>query len=82
MYVKSTLFWDITQRRMVVLYQHFGTTHRSHLQWSKSPFNGADKMSRNVGTEPPLNAAYYQKSADLRKKEGFSDHHAACFGVI
>ena len=32
MYMRSALFWDITQRRLVILYQRFGTTYRSHLQ--------------------------------------------------
>jgi hypothetical protein len=27
-YLRSTLFWDFTQRRMVVCYQRFGTTYR------------------------------------------------------
>ena len=30
--LKSALFWDITQRRVVVLYRRFGTIYRSHLQ--------------------------------------------------
>jgi hypothetical protein len=31
------LFWDITQRRLVILYRSFGTNYRSHLQGSGSP---------------------------------------------
>jgi hypothetical protein len=31
----SSLFWDITQSRLVVSYQSCGTTYRSHLQGSK-----------------------------------------------
>ena len=31
------LFWDLTQRRLVMPYQHFGTTCRSHLQGSSGP---------------------------------------------
>jgi hypothetical protein len=31
LYLKSALFWDITQRRVVILYRRFGTTYRSHL---------------------------------------------------
>jgi len=30
--LRSTLVWDFTRRRMVVSYQHFGTTVRFHLQ--------------------------------------------------
>jgi hypothetical protein len=37
----SALFWDITQRRVVILYRRFGTTYRSHLQ-------GSLKMGRKV----------------------------------
>jgi hypothetical protein len=29
--MKSSLFWDVTQRRLVVCYGRFGTTYRSHL---------------------------------------------------
>jgi len=32
----STLFWDITQRRVVTAYRRFGTTYRIHLQGSRS----------------------------------------------
>jgi hypothetical protein len=35
--MKSALFWDITQRWVVVLYRRFGTTCRSHLQELRSP---------------------------------------------
>jgi hypothetical protein len=35
----SALFWDITQRRVVVPYRRFGTTYRSHLQ-GPSSFSG------------------------------------------
>jgi hypothetical protein len=36
--MRSELFWNITQRRVVTLYRRFGTTYRSHLQRSRSPF--------------------------------------------
>jgi hypothetical protein len=36
LFTRSALFWDITQRRVVILYRHFGTTYRSHLQESRS----------------------------------------------
>ena len=35
--MRCVLFWDITQRRMVVPYRCFGTTFPSHLQGSSSP---------------------------------------------
>ena len=34
--LRSALFWDITKRRVVILYRRFGTTYRSHLQGSRS----------------------------------------------
>ena len=35
--MRSLLFWDFTQRRLVVGYRRFGTTYRFHLQGSSSP---------------------------------------------
>jgi hypothetical protein len=37
MLINATLFWDITQCRIVILYRRFGTTCLSHLQESRSP---------------------------------------------
>jgi hypothetical protein len=31
MLMRSVLFWDITQRRVLNVYRRFGTTYRSHL---------------------------------------------------
>jgi hypothetical protein len=36
--LRSALLWDITQRRVVILYRRVGTTYRSHLKGSRSPF--------------------------------------------
>jgi hypothetical protein len=33
--LRSTLFWDITLRRVVIVYRRFWTTHRSHLHGSR-----------------------------------------------
>jgi hypothetical protein len=35
--LRSTLFWGITQRVVVVLYRRFGTTYQFHLQRSSNP---------------------------------------------
>jgi hypothetical protein len=32
MLMRSALFWDITQRRVVILYRRFGTTYRPHFK--------------------------------------------------
>jgi hypothetical protein len=39
MLMRRALFWDIKQRRVVILYRRFRTTHRSHLQgsWASWP---------------------------------------------
>jgi len=34
--LRSSFFWDVMQRRLVVNYRSFGTTYRSHLQGSSS----------------------------------------------
>ena len=36
-FMRSSLFWDVTQRRLVVSYRRFGATCRPHLQGSSSP---------------------------------------------
>jgi hypothetical protein len=32
MLMRTALFWDVTQRRVVILYRRFGTMYRSHLK--------------------------------------------------
>jgi hypothetical protein len=44
--VRSALFWDITQRRVVILYRRFGTTFRSHLQGWRSPIRVGSRLNR------------------------------------
>jgi hypothetical protein len=34
-YLRSPRFWDITRRRVEIVYRRFGTTYRFHLQGSK-----------------------------------------------
>jgi hypothetical protein len=48
MFMRSALFWGVTQRRVVILYLRFGATYRSHLQGSRSP------MKQSCFTEPIL----------------------------
>jgi hypothetical protein len=51
--MRATLFWDITQQRMVNIDPRFGTTCRSHLQGSRVYFvtleDMTDTLFRNVG---------------------------------
>jgi len=59
MWIRSTFFWDVTPRRMVISYRRVGTTDRSHLQGSRSLGleYGTDRLSRNVRTKLPFYAA-------------------------
>jgi hypothetical protein len=41
MMTRSALFWDITQRQVVILYRRFGTTYRS-------PFKGQEAKEENT----------------------------------
>ena len=43
--MRSAVFWDVTQRLVVVPYWRFGKTNRSHLQGSRNP-----RLSRNVAS--------------------------------
>jgi len=36
-FLRYSLFWDVTQRRLVVSFRHFGRTCQCHLQGSDSP---------------------------------------------
>jgi hypothetical protein len=77
---RTAILWDITQRRVVILYRRFGTTYRYHLQGSTlflaflTLKDGTDTLSRNVGKGLPLDAALFPRraqfsSASRRKPE-------------
>jgi hypothetical protein len=67
MLIRSALFWDITRRRVVIVYRRFGTTYRSHFQGSRvlekillrllTLEDGTDTLSRNVGKQLTHDAA-------------------------
>ena len=63
--VRSALFGDFTQRKLVIPYRRFGTTYPSHLQGSRILEDGTDRLSRNIGTELSLRCVKSQKSAHL-----------------
>jgi hypothetical protein len=56
--MRSTLFWVVTQRGVVVLYRHFGTKFRSHLQET-------NRLFRNVITILPLYKVKVKKKCTL-----------------
>ena len=49
--LRSILFWDVTQRIVVIPYRRFGKTYRSHLQGSRNP---SRRLPRNLVNELPL----------------------------
>jgi hypothetical protein len=61
---RPALFWDVTQRRVVILYRHFGTTYRSHLQGSRRVWN-----LKPEGWRAPLfqGEKYQRKGPEIRK---------------
>ena len=76
MYMRSALFWLITQHRVAIPYRRFGTAYRSHLQGSRNPRR---KSSWNLKMElkgcPEMLVMNYhfkpqisQKSADLEEQ--------------
>jgi hypothetical protein len=59
MLMTSALFWDITRRRVVIVYRRFGTTYRSHRLGLLTLEVGIDTLSRNFGKKLPHDAGFY-----------------------
>jgi hypothetical protein len=63
MLMKSAVFWGITRRRVVIVYQRFGTVYRSHPHGLRIQVrlltreDGTDTLSRNVNKQLPHDAA-------------------------
>ena len=57
--MRSALFWDITRRRVVIVYRRFGTAYKFHFQGSRvlNLEDGTDTLSRNVGKQLRHDAA-------------------------
>jgi hypothetical protein len=50
LYMRSLLFWDVTQPIVIVRYRRFGSKFRSHLQGSSLTLQDVtDTLPRNVG---------------------------------
>jgi len=60
-YMRTALFWAVTQRLVITAYRRFGTTYRPSSKVKNSNFldlaDGTRKLSRNVGKELPPHAA-------------------------
>ena len=67
--LRFVLFWDITQRRVVIPYRSIGTTYPPQLQGSKRnslALEGrTDNLTRNVCKELSLCAAQYRRRAQI-----------------
>ena len=74
---RTAVFCVITQRVVVIPYRRFGTTYRSHLQWSKFPLSldllmledGIDRLCRNVGKELSLLATWWHRRAQISDQQ-------------
>jgi hypothetical protein len=60
-WMRTALFWAITQRVVLSPYRHFGSIYQSQLQGSRvlgslNLEDGTDRLSQNVGNELPLPA--------------------------
>ena len=69
------LLWGVVQCGLAVSHQCFGTTCRSHLQWSRRirlvvsyECFGTDRLSRNVGVELSNCAALHPRRAKISFK--------------
>ena len=53
--MRSSLFWDVTRRRLVIIHRCIGTTHRYHIQPSSQPYRrfGTTYRSHLQGSNSP-----------------------------
>jgi hypothetical protein len=68
--MRSALFWNVTQRIVVISYRYFGTNYRSHFIGFILNFwkleDGNDRLCRNVGKDSTESLSVTShKSADL-----------------
>ena len=79
--IRSALFWDITQRRVVNVYRRFGTTYGSHFHGSRlrvvasllgllTREDGTYTFPRNVGKQLPHDAAYISEERRSQHRGG------------
>jgi len=64
-WMRSALFGDFTQRRVVIPYRRCVTTYRSPLQDLLTPEDGTGRFARNVVEELPFCAALNPKRAQI-----------------
>jgi len=49
--MRSALFWDVMQRRVIISHRRFGTNYLSHIQGSKTPKSFLDFLNLEVSTD-------------------------------
>jgi hypothetical protein len=89
--LRSSLFWDVTQGRLLIIYTGFGTTYRPYLQGSNTPKrnsvldwlpleDGTGRFSRNVGNlTDNLRCVTSQKSECLNYTPAGDWNYAHCW---
>jgi len=61
--MRSSLFWDVTQRISVVRCRRFGTTYLAPLSSVKQTLTLENGLSRNVGSELSIYVAWHLRRA-------------------
>jgi hypothetical protein len=77
--MQPLLFWDVTQRRLVVCYRRFGTTCPSHIQGSRSPRRTSAwplKMGQIVC--PETSAKYQSTLRNIPEERRSHLHRVGC----
>ena len=77
MLIRSALFWDITQSRVVILYRRFGGQPIGPIFKRQKFQELTDTLSRNVGKRLTLDALYYPRTAQI--KSGFYCRYGQIF---
>jgi hypothetical protein len=64
--MRSTLFWNVTQRRFVVSYRRFRTTYLSHLQGSSSPVTSYQSTPLHIQEE---RRSHWHRGGSLKSRK-------------
>jgi hypothetical protein len=63
-------FWDITQRRLVILYRRLGTTYRSHLQGSIRSETSVKDCHLTLRNIPEERRSHQHRGGSLKSRKG------------
>ena len=67
--MRFSLFWYVTQRRLVIIYRRFGTTYRFYLQESSRtawPLKTGQRSCSETSTNTNLRCVTFQKREDFK----------------